>query len=81
MYQTSVRQRPERPERPDRFNVTFKRLSEGFQMTVVDVLYERTYNYQIDSLEDAYSKAKESVEDIRRAMIEENLLETGLTFK
>lgn len=78
MYKTSVR---ERPDRPDRFNVTFKRLSEGFQMTIVDVLYERTYNYQIDSLNNAYSKAKESVEDIRRAMIEENLLETGLTFK
>ena len=75
MYKTSVR------ERPDRFNVTFKRLSEGFQMTIVDVLYKRTYNYQIDSLNNAYSKAKESVEDIRRAMIEENLLETGLTFK
>lgn len=69
MYKTSVR---ERPDRPDRFNVTFKRLSEGFQMTIVDVLYERTYNYQIDSLNNAYSKAKESVEDIRRAMIEDN---------
>lgn len=50
-------------------------------MTVVDVVYERTYNYQIDSLNNAYSKAEESVENIRRAMIEENLLETGLTFK
>lgn len=78
MYKTTVR---ERPERPDRFNVTFKRLSEGFQMTVVDVLYERTYNYQIDSLSNAYSKAEEAVENICRAMIEENLLETGLTFK
>jgi flagellar biosynthesis/type III secretory pathway M-ring protein FliF/YscJ len=79
MNKTTVRERPER--QPDRFNVTFKRLSEGFQMTIVDVLYERTYNYQIDSLNNAYSKAKEAVENIRRAMIEENLLETGLTFK
>lgn len=78
MYQTSVRQRP---ERPDRFNVTFKKLSEGFQMTIVDVLYDRTYNYQIDSLNNAHSKAEETVEKIRMAMIEENLLETGLTFK
>lgn len=79
MYKTTVRERPER--QPDRFNVTFKRLSEGFQMTIVDVLYERTYNYQIDSLNNAYSKAEEVVENIRRAMIEENLLETGLNFK
>lgn len=79
MNKTTVRERPKR--QPDRFNVTFKRLSEGFQMTIVDVLYERTYNYQIDSLNNAYGKAKEAVENIRRAMIEENLLETGLTFK
>lgn len=78
MYKTTVR---ERPKRPDRFNVTFKRLSEGYQMTIVDVLYDRTYNYLIDSLDGAYGKAKGAVEKIRKAIEEEKLLETGLKFK
>lgn len=78
MYKTTVR---ERPKRPDRFNVTFKRLSEGYQMIVTDVLYDRMYDYHIDSLEGAESKAKGAVEKIRKTMEEEKLLETGLTFK
>ena len=44
MYQTSVRQRP---ERPDRFNVTFKRLSEGYQMRILDILSIRYYEILI----------------------------------
>lgn len=37
MYKTTVRERPER--QPDRFNVTFKKLSEGYLMTITDVSY------------------------------------------
>lgn len=35
MYKTTVRERPER--QPDRFNVTFKRCSQGYLMTITDI--------------------------------------------
>ncbi|WP_058208688.1 hypothetical protein [Lactococcus lactis] len=78
MYKTTVRERPER--QPDRFNVTFKRLSEGYIMTITDVSYDRQYKYQLDSLEDAHIKAEKAINKIRN-MAEENLLKTGLNFK
>ena len=78
MYKTTVRERPER--QPDRFNVTFKRLSEGYIMTITDVSYDRQYKYQLDSLEDAHIKAEKAINKIRN-MAEENLLKTGFNFK
>lgn len=41
MYKTTVRKRPER--QPDRFNVTFKRCSQGYLMTITDVLSDKVY--------------------------------------
>ena len=38
MYKTTVRKRPER--QPDRFNVTFRRCSQGYLMTITDISYE-----------------------------------------
>ncbi len=35
MYKTTVRKRPER--KPDRFNVTFKRCTQGYLMTITDI--------------------------------------------
>lgn len=41
MYKTTVRERPER--QPDRFNVTFKRCSQGYLMAITDVLSDKVY--------------------------------------
>lgn len=79
MYKTTVRKRPEK--QPDRFNVTFKRLSEGYIMTITEVSYDRQYKYQLDSLEDAHIKAEKAINKILNVMAEENLLKTGLNFK
>ncbi|MDV2633829.1 hypothetical protein RZO31_13325 [Lactococcus lactis] len=79
MYKTTVRKRPER--QPDRFNVTFKRCTQGYLMTITDISYDRQYKYQLDSLEDAHSKDEKAINKIRKVMAEENLLKTGLNFK
>lgn len=75
MYKTTVRERPERQY--DRFNVTFKRCTQGYLMTITDV----SYKYQLDSLEDAHIKAEKAINEICKVMAEENLLKTGLNFK
>lgn len=43
MYKTTVRKRPER--QPDRFNVTFRRCSQGYLMTITDISYDRQYKF------------------------------------
>lgn len=72
MYKTTVRERPER--QLDRFNVTFKRCSQGYLMTITEISIR-------DSLEDAHSKAEKAINEICKVMAEENLLKTGLNFK
>lgn len=46
-------------------------------MTITDI----SYKYQLDSLEDAHSKAEKAINEICKVMAEENLLKTGLNFK
>ncbi len=41
MYKTTVRKRPER--QPDRFNVMFRRWSQGYLMRITDISYDRQY--------------------------------------